>query len=125
MIPLAQDLAREYGADEEIVSIAVITERSYPADRMELVKKCVLSHRGSVNVPKASAEEVCVADADAIVHMTEISSLFYAAYRELGMSIEGGTEWIRAKVDRDWQKMSPRAQAKYKSTYEMLRELLA
>jgi uncharacterized protein len=77
MIPLGQKLAKEYGANEEIVTISVLLhdlagienannteehhkigaeraekillEYNYPQDKIDAIKKCILNHRSSVN----------------------------------------------------------------------------
>ena len=153
MLPLARKLASETGADQEIVSIAVLLhdlaaiqdrnnkedhhisgailaetilkDQKYPAEKIERVKDCIKNHRGSVNNRKETSEEICVADADAIVHMLEISSLFYAAYREMNMTIDDGRKWISGKIERDWHKMSGRSRMLYESTYRTIAELLS
>lgn len=152
MLGIAGELARDYGADGEVVAIAVLlhdiagirdeamiadhhvhgaeeaerflSARSYPRERLDLVKKCILNHRGSVRNDKGSPEELCVADADAIAHMTEIGSLYYVAYVEKGMGIDEGTAWILGKLGRDWDKLSERGRDRFSSRYgEILRAL--
>ena len=123
MIPLGQKLADEYGADKEIVTIAILLhdlagienehnckehhligqeraekilqEYNYPIEKINKIKLCILNHRSSVNNDKTSIEEMCVADADAIIHLLEIGSLFYAVYKEMGKNIEEGQKWIK------------------------------
>jgi uncharacterized protein len=148
MIPLGENLASEYGADKEIVTIAILlhdlvsiedknnykehhiigSERAekillgynYPKDRIEKIKMCIKNHRSSVNNDKNSIEEICVADADAIIHLIEISSLFYAAYKEMGKSIEEGQKWIKEKLEKDYKKLSERSKEKYKNEFEVI-----
>ena len=152
MVPIAQRLAKEFGADEEIVTIAtllhdlagiqnskdrdrhhiigaqkaeeILLTYNYPTNKIESVKFCIINHRSSINKRKNTIEEVCVADADAIVHMTEISSLFYAAYIEMKMNIEDGKTWIRKKIQRDWEKMSEQSRSLYKLRFNAILEVL-
>ncbi|MDR2808783.1 MAG: HD domain-containing protein [Spirochaetaceae bacterium] len=152
MIPIGQKLAEEYGADKEIVTIAILLHDlasiqdeknykehhiigsqnaekilkgyNYPQEKIEKIKLCILNHRSSVNNDKSSVEELCVADADAIIHLTEISSLFYAAYKEMGKSIEEGQKWIKEKIKKDYKKISERSKTKYKDEYETIIKLL-
>ncbi|MDR2150167.1 MAG: HD domain-containing protein [Spirochaetaceae bacterium] len=152
MIPLGQRLAEEYGADKEIVTIAILlhdlasiedeknykdhhsigakraeeilTAYKHPQDRIEMIKSCILNHRSSVNNNKNSKEEICVADADAIIHLTEIASLFYAAYKEMHKTIEEGQEWIKGKLEKDYKKLSERSKEKYKEEIETIIKLL-
>jgi uncharacterized protein len=152
MIPLGQELAEEYGADKEIVTIAILlhnlvsiedeknskehhiigAERAekilmgynYPKDKIEKIKLCILNHRSSVNNKKNSMEEICVADADAIIHLTEISSLFYAAYKEMNKTIEEGQRWIKGKLEKDYKKLSERSKEKYRKEFNIIIKLL-
>ncbi len=152
MVQIGKELASEYHADEEIVVIAVLLHdlsaikdgakkkehhvfgaqeaqayllnENYPPEKTELVMKCILNHRGSVNNPKGTAEEICVADADAVAHIQEIGSLFYVAYKEMNMSIDDGIEWIKSKIQRDWNKMSEKGRRKFKKKYDEIIAIL-
>ena len=152
MVEIAQRLATEYGADREIVTIAALlhdlagiedrekrkqhhihgAERAevilggygYPQNRIEMVKKCILNHRGSVNNAKESREEICIADADAMAHMQALGSLFFVAYRENDLGIDEGTDWVKGKIERDWKKMSAQGQEAFKKRYEAIMETL-
>jgi uncharacterized protein len=152
MIPLGQKLAEEYDADKEIVTIAILlhdlvsiedeknykehhiigaeraekilNEYNYPKDRIERIKLCIQNHRSSVNNNKNSIEEICVADADAIIHLTEISSLFYAAYKEMNKNIEEGQKWIKGKIEKDYKKLSERSKEKYRNEFCVIINLL-
>lgn len=152
MVPVAQELAALVGADLEIVTIAallhdyagikdgkkrvehhihgaeeaerILSENGYPNEKIELVKRCVLSHRSSVRSKRHTKEEQCIADADAIVHIEQLPSLFYVAYHEVGMGIDEGAEWVKAKIGRDWNKMSRNGKRIIKDKYEIIKRLL-
>ncbi|MEW6243273.1 MAG: HD domain-containing protein [Bacillota bacterium] len=147
----ARDLARLLGADQEVVIIAallrdyaaikdpgfieqhhihgaaeaerILQAAGYPEDRIDLVKKCILSHRSSVRGRMETKEEACLASADAMAHIEQLASLFYAVYRELGMDIDAGRAWVLAKVERDWEKMCAEAKALMREKYEAIRLL--
>lgn len=106
----AEILAEKYGADKETVIIAawlydivsitdytiyeehhkygadidkgILNEQNSDKEKMMLIKKCILNHRGSVKLKRTSIEELCVADADAISHFDSVPSLLYLAYVE-------------------------------------------
>ncbi len=112
----AVELAKEYGADIEIVELGallhdismpseygpreehnvygveiadeLLTKMNYPEDRKERVKECVLRHRGSKNLPRNTIEEQCVADADVLAHFDCIPSLFHLVYNEMNLSVK-------------------------------------
>ncbi|MGE4583570.1 MAG: HD domain-containing protein [Sphaerochaeta sp.] len=153
MVSIAQDLAVAHGADCEIVTLAVLlhdlagiedyskqelhhwygaqrareilASNQYPERKTELVAQCILHHRGSVPMIKETAEERCVADADAIAHMSDLSSLFFVAYGKKRMAREDGKIWVMQKIQRDWNKMSEIAQEQYGTLYKEIRRLLS
>jgi uncharacterized protein len=148
MIRLGQNLADEYGADREIVTIAILLhdlaaiedennseehhilgakraeellkKYNYPTEKINQIKLCILNHRSSVNNNKNSMEEICVADADAIIHLRALGSLFYLAYKERGKSIEEGQKWIKEKLEKDYKKLSDKSKEKYKNEFEVI-----
>lgn len=145
-------LAEQYGADKEVViiagwlhDIASITDYSlyemhhiygaeiaedllknfnYDIDKINLVKKCIISHRGSIELEKLTIEEKCVADADAISHFDSIPSLLHLAYVKKNMEIEEGKEFVKAKLQRSYQKLSEESKKYYLQKYKNAMELL-
>ena len=95
---------------EEILS-------GFEYDKIELVKKCILNHRGSRPNEKISIEEMCVADADAISHFDSVSSLFYLAYVKRKLNIAEGTEFVRNKLERSFNKLSEKSKGLYFNKY--------
>lgn len=145
-------LAENYGADVEIATIAawlhdiasvtdyelyedhhihgariageVLNNLNYPTEKIELVQKCVLNHRGSKLLEKTSKEEICVADADAISHFDNLPSLFYLAYVIRKYSIEEGTSFIKNKLMRSYNKLSEESKAVYRGKYNNVMSIL-
>ena len=141
----AVGLAEKYGADIEIVTIAawlhdvgsiidyknyeehhlvgarmagdLLKSMDYPKEKIELVQKCILNHRGSDIRCKCSLEEICVADADAISHFDSIPSLFYLAYVRRGYSIDDGTNFVVNKLNRSFAKLSDKSKSEYQQKY--------
>jgi uncharacterized protein len=152
MIPLGVELAEKYGGDKEIITIAILlhdiatiedrkssydhhligAERAeeilskfnYPKDRVERVKECILNHRSSVSSSKSSIEEVCVADADAIVHLMGIGSLFYTAYMHMGKSMDEGQKWVKEKLEKDYVKLSEKSKEEYSNEFRTVIKIL-
>lgn len=148
------ELAKKYDADIEIVELGallhdiampseirpreehnvygakiadeLLTKLNYPEDRKERVKECVLRHRGSKDLPRNTIEEQCVADADVIAHFDCIPSLFHLAFggNEKAMSIDDGTEFVKKKLERDYNKLSERTREEIKDRYENIIKVL-
>ena len=149
---LAKKYASEYGADLEIVSLAallhdvasvtdasfteehhiigaeiaeeLLLKENYPVDRIDLIKKCILNHRGSRLVDKTSPEEICIADSDAMAHFYSIPSLLSMVYREKGLSIDEGSKFVMDKLDRSYNKMSEKGKVLVKRQYESAKDIL-
>ena len=149
---LAKKYASQYGANLEIVAIAAllhdiasVTDVSftevhhiigadiaehlllaecYPPDKIELIKKCILNHRGSRLVDKTSPEEICIADSDAMAHFYSIPSLLSMVYKEKGLSIDDGSKFVMDKLDRSYNKMSDKGKVLVKVQYESAKNIL-
>ena len=93
-------------------------------EKIELIKKCILNHRGSKLVDKTSPEEICIADADAMAHFYSIPSLFSMVYREKKLSIDEGTKFIMDKLERSYNKMSEKGRVLVKRQYDSAKNIL-
>lgn len=145
-------LAEKIGADKEIVELSsllhdyasiknskhyedhhiygaieaekILKELEYPFEKIEKVKRCILSHRASIDSQRLSNEEICVASADAMAHIDQVVSLLYYVFKEKSMCIEEGKEWVRKKVIRSWNKLNDEGKEiikeKYHSTLKIL-----
>ena len=104
----------------------LLTKLNYPQDRKERVKECVLRHRGSKDLPRNTIEEQCVADADVMAHFDCIPSLFHLVFgkNEMDLSIEEGTEFVKKKLERDYNKLSSRTREILKERYENIINVL-
>jgi hypothetical protein len=140
-----KQLANLFKADEEIVEIAallhdyasvkdealyenhhitgpieaekILKQLGYASSKIEAVKHCISTHRGSVQSEKRSAEAECLANADALTHIEQIPSLFYLVFVEKGMGIDEGSKWVLEKLKRSWNKLSPPVQEMMKLKY--------
>jgi uncharacterized protein len=153
VVKYSKMLAGVLGADQEVVEIAallhdyagikdyscqeehhihgakeaelILKKFEYPDNKIEKIKQCILSHRGSVVVQRNSPEEICVASADAMAHIDQVVSLFCYVFKEKGMSIDDGKVWVREKLNRTWHKLCPEAQNIIKHKYECALEILS
>ena len=142
----AKRLARLFSADPEIVEIAallhdyasvkdsalcqqhhlhgpieaekILKELGYPPAKIEAVKHCIATHRGSVPGQRNSAEAECLANADAVTHLEQVPSLLHLTFVQRGMGIDEGTQWVTEKLGRSWHKLSPPVQAMMREQYE-------
>lgn len=102
----------------------ILKSYNYPIDKIELVKLCILNHRGSVLKEKITMEEVCVADADAISHYDTLPSLFYLAFIQRKLNISDGAEFVKSKLERSYNKMSQESKEYYKDKRNLIQSIL-
>ena len=149
---LAKQYARDYEANIEIVALAallhdiasvtnvdfteehhiiganiaeeLLLKENYPFEKIELIKKCILNHRGSRLVSKVSPEEICIADCDAMAHFYSIPSLLSMVYREKNLSIDEGSKFVMDKLDRSYNKMSEKGKQLVKKQYDSAKNIL-
>lgn len=117
-------LYKDHHINSAIEAEKILKSFDYPAEKIEAVKHCIESHRGSITEQRRSIEAECVASADAMSHIQNVPALLYSAYTQRGMEIDEGIQWLRKKLKRSWNKMIPQAQNivrdKYKAALRIL-----
>ena len=111
-----QDLVEEHHVHGAIEAQRTLERFGYPQDKIEAVKHCVLAHRASAPQEKRSPEADCLANA--VAHLEQVPSLLFLAFTHLGMGIDEGTVWVREKLQRSWNKLSPSVQQMMADTFE-------
>jgi uncharacterized protein len=102
----------------------ILRSLDYPEDKITAIRQCIVSHRGSINLEKRTVEAVCLASADAIAHIDQIPSLFYLVFVQHQMDIDEGTVWVRAKLERSWNKLCPEGKEMIKGKYEAAKKIV-
>jgi hypothetical protein len=74
---------------------------------------------------EVTVEEACAAEGNIFGYGSWTHhSLLYLAYVEHEMGIDEGAEWVRAKLERSWEKMDPTARELVDNEYEVARTFL-
>lgn len=102
----------------------ILRSLGYPEDKITAINQCIVSHRGSINLEKQTAEAACLASADAIAHIDQIPSLFYLVFVQHRMEIDEGTAWVRAKLERSWNKLCPEGKEMIQDKYEAAKRIV-
>ena len=74
---------------------------------------------------RRSPEAVCLANADAMTHIEQVPSLLHLVFVQHGMGTDEGTAWVKAKLQRSWNKLNPEVQALVQNHYEAALETLS
>ena len=127
----AEKLADELGGDKEIILIAAwlhdigsiiygredhhitsakiaeekLKEFNYSADKIELIKKCILNHRGSQQNFRESIEEKIVAEADVLSNFENIAGIFKAAFVYENLNQGEAKDSVRKKLENKWKQL--------------------
>ena len=102
----------------------ILQRLGYPQKKIEIVKKCIISHRGSVLIKKDSPEQCCVSSADAMAHIEHAFSIFLSQCKRKGVAVDDCIAWLKAKIERSWIKLCPQAKDIMQDKYTSLKELL-
>ena len=118
-----------YGRENHHMTGADIAEKKlkelgYPENKIERVKACIVSHRGSVQMMKESKEAQIIADADAMSIFDNIGGQFKAAYSYEDRTQEEGNRAVKQKLVNSFNKMSESAKEIIKPKYEAAMLLL-
>lgn len=132
VVKYAEELAEKLGANKEVVIIAAwlhdigsviygredhhltgakiaeekLNELGYPKEKTELVKKCILNHRGSQKNNPTTIEERIIADADALSNFDNIPGIFKAAFIYEKMDQKEAKEAVRKKLENKWNQLN-------------------
>jgi len=82
-----------------------LRELNYPAGKIELVKKCILNHRGSQHNRRESLEEKILADADALSNFETIAGIFKAAFIYENLDQGAAKKAVLQKLENKWQQL--------------------
>lgn len=152
VVKYAKVLAKILGANEELVEIAallhdyvsvkdknmyaehhiygaieaekILQGLEYPQEKIEIIKDCIICHRGSIRKEQKTKEAICVASADAMAHIDQVPSLLHLAYHNRSMDVKEGAEWVSRKIERSWNKLCPEAKDIMKKKYESAKVVL-
>ncbi|MGM5480727.1 MAG: HD domain-containing protein [Nanobdellota archaeon] len=131
MVDYAEKLSDELGGDKEVILIAAwlhdigsimygredhhitgvkvaeekLKELHYPTEKIELIKKCILNHRGSQQNGRESIEEKIIAEADVLSNFDNVAGIFKAAFVYEHKSQGEAKDSVRQKLERKWKQL--------------------
>ena len=131
MVNYAAKLADELGGDKEVILISAwlhdigsiiygreghhltgakiaekkLKELQYPAEKIELVKKCILNHRSSQQSGRESIEEQIIAEADVMSNFDNLAGIFKAAFIYENKTQNEAKDSVKQKLERKWRQL--------------------
>lgn len=87
----------------------LLVDRQYPEARAELVADAILRHSQPIAVGGASAEAVCLSNADAMAQIAMPVYWLFFAFRVRGLDYETGKRWYAERVRQNWEALIPEA----------------
>jgi len=114
----------KYGRENHHITGAEIAEKklkelNYPNEKIELVKKCILNHRGSKKNILTTPEERIIAEADCLTFFDNLEGYFLWVIEGDGIKNQKSIrESVRKKVQNKWEQLSSDARKLIKLKYE-------
>ncbi len=131
VVKYSEGLAEKLGGDKEVISLAAwlhdigsiiygrenhnvrgaeiaemkLKELNYPPGKIELVKKCILNHRGSQQNERKTIEEQIVVEADVMSNFDNISGIFQAAFVYENKNQGEARESVRKKLENKYNQL--------------------
>lgn len=131
VVEYAGKLATELKADKEIILIAAwlhdigsiivgrsdhhlssakiaekkLTELNYPKEKIEKVKECIVSHRGSQKIKPKTLEAQILAEADVLGSFCDITGLFQCALVSEKLDRGEAKKSVREKLQNKWKQL--------------------
>jgi len=102
----------------------ILSKFGYPKNKIEEIKHCIVSHRGSVEIKRETIEAKILASADAMSHITELADMFYLTFGVHKYRTGEGVEWLKNKLDKSWNKIMPEGKDIVKDYYDNALEVL-
>ena len=102
-----------------------LQELNYPSDKIEKIKHCIISHRGSKNIKRETIEAEILAEADALSHFDDLPGLFQTCYiYENVKSRIDAKNSIRTKLINSYNKLSENSKKIIKPKFDAAMLLL-
>ena len=105
-------------------AVKILTGLNYPPEKIEIVRKCILTHSSDQTYPPQSLEEKIVASADALAIFDTFLAMTYVVYTLKKMTIEEGRKWLLNKYAVAWSKLIPEAQEMAKDKYDLIKKVI-
>ncbi len=101
-----KDLVEAHHVHGQEIAQDLLSDLGYPQAKIDSVKYCIFTHRGSQKLVRSTLEAQCVADGDAMSHFDAVYSLFRLALVTKNMNEFEARDFVYHKLERSWNKLS-------------------
>lgn len=131
VVKYAQKLADKFEADKEIITIAAwfhdigsimcgrenhhitgakiaeekLKELGYPQDKIDQIKNCIISHRGSQKIKTNTIEAQILAEADTLSAFNDMTGLYQCAFFYEKLSRAEAKKSVKQKLKNKWNQL--------------------
>lgn len=102
----------------------LLVKYNFPAEKIRQIKDCIINHRGSIKSKRKTVEEKIIASADAMAHVTELADMFYLTYGVHKFMTGEGAKWLKAKMQRSWDKIMPEGKKLIEKEYKINKAII-
>jgi len=82
-----------------------LKEFNYPQDKIEIIKECILSHRGSQNIEPKTLEAQILIEADTLSAFNNLEGLFQTAFTYEKLSRVEAKKSVLNKLENKWKQL--------------------
>lgn len=107
------------------VAETMLSKEGYNCDKIAAVKRTIISHVTPLKLTEATAEEVCLSNADAMSQITRPVYWLYFVFSIRNLNYEDGRKWIRERVKNNWNLLIDPAKEIIEKEYLLVKELLS
>lgn len=120
----AKKYEKEHHVHGAMFAEKILKEYNYPKEKIEHIKDCIISHRGSVKVAHKTIESRILASADAMSHISELADMFFLTFGIHKFGSRDGSVWLRNKLRRGWKKTMKEGKEIVREEYLMAMKIL-
>lgn len=88
------------------IATNLLQKLQYPPEKIELVRRCIIHHRGSQRLKNETIEEQILADADAMSAYDNLPGIFKAAFVYEGLDQGEAKKSVRQKLANKWRQLN-------------------
>jgi hypothetical protein len=121
---LAKEIVKLYHKDKEAeIAEKILEDKSFNSEKIETIKKCIITHSKPIQIGDGPLEAVCVSNADAISQIIRPVYWMYYIFSVRKMNFEQGREWYSLRIKENWDSLVQPAKDMIREEYDHMKAL--